>query len=918
MWVIFFHDTPHFWLIGGETYRVGKKDCHVVILDDRSISRVHLTLHVGLPPLDGGPSEEERRDRSPSSTPQPITLTDSSTYGTAVAAAMEDVEEDEETQDSNALHGTTAALDTGIVGLRYAPSAVARGRSGSASHRSGSDKKTNVPPALQLTKGVPYDVPVHRASWRRFTIQLGHHGAALRLTWVDVAVLCEDIEDEMQTKLAHALRSCGVRREEIAADPSLPPPPLPPSSPHGTAENSSAVPQQQPLSRNTLSERSATGGEGVPMGARPLPAVLGGSGVLSLSQRTSVPATPSGSGPSPAGPSHPTQAFTVGMASTTTTAASCYNHVDFLVTSTVQPSTAVVGMLCRAVPIVSPTFFTAIRDRVSPQLPLPDPRRFTPPLSTWWRDLIQNARQASLEGVKAAAATSGSGSHTADTSATVSPSVSSVMVADPPVPTTTAGSTVQQAQLSAYFAPNPQRRELFRGMTFVVVQRVLYEEVMTYLDCTGATVVWEGALGDWVTPSSDGSAALSFSSQSFQEMQSFFARHQRHVVLYNETAEMPFALCLPVLQHALGLCSVEYGLLIESIVLVRAPPPLLLADYPDHARLPQTVEEVRARVRLALGEASSAHDSDTQDSEWNAGAQDEDTATTGRRTDAQPLFPDVAADTADGPPALHKGGQSGNDGLLRSEAHPHKRPRREDADGWVTLGKSAAVAAAATPHSGVAVPSGLKEREEGATGTARTVDVHFSPYALPPYPCFADTTAATTASTSANPAEQRKAFVKQALPPAEPLVELEEHRARRQLAASMLVARVPTVDADTVVPDQVVMGSSGSALQSREAALANAAFNTFDTVVHHASNRRRGTAARRGRGGGGASGSARTRSAPQTTAALSSSTAARPFVAATPAAVVDVDDVGHEVTEVGPRESTASSAFHIFDIDGIF
>ncbi|KPI87627.1 hypothetical protein ABL78_3284 [Leptomonas seymouri] len=899
MWVIFFQDAPHFWLVGGEAYRVGTKDCHVVIRDDRSISRTHLTISVALPPSNSGVADG-RRDKSTPSTPQPITLTDSSTYGTSVAAAGEEVE-DGETQDSNVAHGTTAALDVGIVGLRYAPSAVVRGRSGSASNRSGSGKRSATQPALQLTKGVPFNVPVYRAPWRQITIQLGHHGAALRLVWVDVSVLCEDVDVEVQTKLEHALRFCGVRQEIGPAAPS--------SSPSDTAETSPAMQQHRRLNRNTLSEGSAPGVEGAPVGAGALPAVLGGSGVLSLSQRTSVPATPPVPVPPLADSVSAAQTWPLAMA---TVSGACYNHVDFLVTSTVQPSTAVVGMLCRAVPIVSPAFFTAIRDRVSPQLPLPDPRLFTPPLSAWWRSFIERARQAAPTVMEASAVHSAS--HTEDTSVTASPYSSSVTYGSHAAPATAAAdATSPQAQLSEYFAPNPQRCELFRGVAFVVVQRALYEEVMHYLDCTGATVVWEGVVGDWATPAADDSETPFFSPKGFQALQSFFVRHQRHVLLYSETEGEPFTHCLTVLQQALGLCSVEYGVLIESVVFARAPP---LTDYPDNARLPQTVEEVQARVRLARGELTSERDSCTQDSEWDAAPQgddaDMDEAIKGRRTDAQPLFPDVATDMVGSPSAQRKGSRGGGDGLSHSVAHTHKRPRREDAEGWVTLGRAAAA---------VAVPATTSEQKEGVVGTARTVDIHCSPYALPPYPCFAG--AKTTTTVSATSAEQRKVFVKQVLPPAEPLVELEEHHARRQLAASMLVARVPTVDADTIVLDQVVMGGSSSnggggyVLQNRAAAFANAAFNTFDTAVHHASSKRRGTAARRGRGGG-ASGSGRTRPTPQTIATVSSSTTGASAVGA--AAVVDVDDVDdvEAVGAVGPLGVTAGSAFHIFDIDGIF
>jgi hypothetical protein len=952
MWVIFFHDTPHFWLVGGESYRVGKRDCHVVIQDDRSISRVHLTIRVGLPP-DSESHDAGREKGIPSLLPQPITLIDSSTYGTSIASAAEEVEGGE-AQDSGALHSTTTAfVDTGIVGLRYAPSAAtSSGRSGSESNKNGSGTKTgNRPPPRLLAKGVPYDVPVQRASWRQFFIYLGHHGAVLRLAWVDVAVLCEDVEMEMQTKLQCALQYCGVR--QVFA-PTLPPPPPPPEplplqrnaeSVAAASSSSSALQPAQRLCRNTLGERSASGSDGGSTGGALLPAILGGSGMLSLSQSTSATATSCAPGPSliaataaPGGagaaPSHPTQFFTGGLAAVRAVAA-CYNAVDFLVTSTVQPSTAVVGMLCRAVPIVSPSFFVAIRDRVSPQLPLPDPHRFIPPLSTWWCDLLQHTRQA-LPDVSSASNGDG-GSLAEDTLATAAPSSSSANGA--PATRNTAATAaaeeavdlppLQQQQLSEYFAPCPRRRELFAGVTFVVVQRGLYEEVMSYLDCTGAAVVWEGKIGEWVMPDASPTEGLSFSSTGFRELQSFFTRHQRHVLLFNETEGMPFQHCLAVLQGTLGLCSVEYGTLIESIALAHPPP---LGDFPDNARAPQTETELQARVRLACGEASSARGSDTQDSAWEAegpGCATTQEATEGRRTDAQPLFPDILVGTeGDEQQGLHrKGERAVGDGALHAEARLHKRPRREDADGWVTLGK---LTTASDDGMGVVASASITATSTGghpgktAAAAVRTVDLLCSPCVLPPYPCFAE--AHTTASSrSDHSLEQRKGFVKQTLPPAEPLVELEEHRARRQLAAGMLVARVPTVDADTVVPDQVVMGSrntnssdrmtGGTPLLSGSAELAAAAaFNTFDTVVHHASSKRKATVARRGKGSvSGVSGRpphhhhyAATVPAP--------SAGVTERRAAGPAAAINVDDV----EEAEPPSTASNSTFQIFDIDGIF
>lgn len=48
MWVLIWDGKPSFWLLGGHSYTIGRKGTDIIISDDPSISRLHLTLHVGL------------------------------------------------------------------------------------------------------------------------------------------------------------------------------------------------------------------------------------------------------------------------------------------------------------------------------------------------------------------------------------------------------------------------------------------------------------------------------------------------------------------------------------------------------------------------------------------------------------------------------------------------------------------------------------------------------------------------------------------------------------------------------------------------------------------------------------------------------------------------------------------------------
>ncbi|KAG5486687.1 hypothetical protein LSCM1_07940 [Leishmania martiniquensis] len=884
MWVIFFDEAPHFWLIGGESYRVGKKDCHVIIQGDRSISRTHLTITVGLQSPTGasGPGEWA---------PQPISLLDSSTYGTAIVACGEEVDTLDDAhhgadgRGGGAEGAATPAPEVCFPGVFCAPAVAAAAGAERKRPLSGSISGCRVPqPALPLTRGVPCHIPVHRSSWRQFTIQLGHHGAALKLMWLDLSVLCEDVDVEAQAKLSHALRCCGVRQESV------------PSS----IQSVSAA-EVQGCTEGRL--RSEDGAAGLPSSSV---TVLGGSG-LSLSQRSTGPGTPAVAPPLTAVAAATVDAGGTGLSSG---ASRCYNTVSFLVTSTVQPSTAVVAMLCRAVPIVTPAFFVAVCERSSPQRPLPDPSGYVPPLSPWWRDFLAHVVPP-VDESRPPVSDAGAGGLSATASSLAPPSIA--VTAGAAEATATGAPATSHLR---YFAPHPQRQQLFCGITFVLLQRSLYEEAVNYLDGTGARLLWEDRP---IRSLSAPICGLSSSSQEALEMlQSFYRRHQRHVLLFNEAEPLlPWPGCVDVVRHGLGLCSVEYGALIEAIVTIR---PLSLPVYPDDSQIPHTLEEVEARVAAAAALAASstlpAASAVAATEHGPEGDKEE-----GRRTDAQLLFPELEGGGGGG--ALCRVHLPGSDAGLDQgdvrDARVHRRPRKEGMDGWVSFDGPATVGPAATGSS--------TNGKAGTSATVRTAELQVGPHPLPPYPCFEDANAASvgagaTGAAATGLARGSKLFVKQALLPAEPLVELEEHRARRQLAASMLTARVPTVDAEDVVPEQVVMGSSR--LASRVAEATSGAFNVFDTAAHNASIRRQGAAKRRG-GHGGSASSAASR-APAHRPPHGGTARRRP--ADNNATVKGDEGIAADSVEVTARRSGLggalsasamhSATFHIFDIDGIF
>ncbi|EKF38582.1 hypothetical protein MOQ_001207 [Trypanosoma cruzi marinkellei] len=595
MWVVYFKGEACFWLVGGESYTVGKKDCQIIIKDDASISRKHLRIDVG----EISAEDEQRTDgrvhaEDEEVTPAQMILTDMSKYGTGVSPS--------------------SPCSNGI--RREATDLITRELQLCRSHGSANDDAeagTLLSQSTQkLKKDEPFYVPCDNASWRDFSINLGTHGARLRLRWTPMRVLTLALEEEQRAKLNACLRRCGAH---VVTD---------------------------------------------------------------------------------------------------------YYRADYFVTSLLTPTPVTIAMLCRAVDIVTPAFFEALRNRHGPHVPLPDPRAYTPPLAEFWSTLWDDGTEDKSGGE-------------------IHPQTHSFVDGS--------------EGLRLLYPPQRQdRQRLFASLTFVTVQRSLYEEVRKFLPCAQGRVLLDESL-------------LQSSNDYHYErvILSFYTEHRRHVVLYNSQERLPLLDFVPVIREQLGLCCVEYVDMIKSIV--RATP-LILTPFPENPmpRLPRAnkKEEITVTARKVTAGAKRPH---------------APASPGGRRTDLNPLFLESPSDGEVGAADVYADCRTG------------KKTKKEDQmDGWVT-------------------------RELTAYPDAEDLRLQ-DPPPLPSYPCFQAYGSSggdgLTGMSSAVVPSGGKCFRKQKLAVGGETVEME--RLTSNLPGNTVLSTTRAIDADDIIPVTV----ENSAMRSSE------------------------------------------------------------------------------------------------------
>ncbi|CBH12657.1 hypothetical protein, conserved [Trypanosoma brucei gambiense DAL972] len=161
MWIVFMNGQARFWLVGGATYTVGSKECHITLAGDPSISRKHLTLRVGLLPSLAQPQElsnEEGKDLLP------LIVTDTSKYGTELRSSPNRGGIDSDNDSTHAVE-----RDVQLSGA--------------------------TPTRVKLSRGDSCCVPVNSALWRGFSMTLGARGTTLSLRWSPMRVFTVDNND---------------------------------------------------------------------------------------------------------------------------------------------------------------------------------------------------------------------------------------------------------------------------------------------------------------------------------------------------------------------------------------------------------------------------------------------------------------------------------------------------------------------------------------------------------------------------------------------------------------------------------------------------------------------------------------------------------------------------------------------------
>lgn len=145
------------------------------------------------------------------------------------------------------------------------------------------------------------------------------------------------------------------------------------------------------------------------------------------------------------------------------------------------------------------------------------------------------------------------------------------------------------------FLPTPERKTVFGGTTFVCVQPALHDELHTYVALAGGRVTLEHL------PAVTRGASLA------EALRPFALRHRRHRVVFTSLVDLDAA-ALEELRN-MGLCAVDYTVLVKCIVLARhidevAPAPglaepsdgaMLAAAQPPSARRRRSESPVGAR-----------------------------------------------------------------------------------------------------------------------------------------------------------------------------------------------------------------------------------------------------------------------------------------------------------------------------------
>ncbi|CCW61122.1 unnamed protein product [Phytomonas sp. EM1] len=200
---------------------------------------------------------------------------------------------------------------------------------------------------------------------------------------------------------------------------------------------------------------------------------------------------------------------------------------NFFVSSFFEPTPQTLAILCRMTPVVLPSFFSAILNRATPQVPLPDPCCYLPPVSSSWRRF---------------------------TSPTDSPAFSS-------------NSNSLISISSDFLKPNIQRRDLFAGFSFVVLRQTLLDEIAFFVECAKGCVMLDDSL-----------KTMTSFPIAHAHLVSFAERHKGHVVVLKMVDKDELEEFIMALNDQNLVQCIDYDKLVRCVVLAE---PLSLTIYRD-------------------------------------------------------------------------------------------------------------------------------------------------------------------------------------------------------------------------------------------------------------------------------------------------------------------------------------------------
>lgn len=175
MWVLYFQGKACYWLTGSRVYTIGRKDTDIVVVDDASISRCHVTIEIGSSVV----------DRSQYSSPRlPVALSAAGlSQGSATASQQLATTKPPTTTPCRVARPFLRITDSSKYGTTV--SLVTQ------QHTNGADHGPAQAPIV-LRQKMPFDIP---SDIHAFEINLGTHGMSFHAVYEPVSLCVSNLPE---------------------------------------------------------------------------------------------------------------------------------------------------------------------------------------------------------------------------------------------------------------------------------------------------------------------------------------------------------------------------------------------------------------------------------------------------------------------------------------------------------------------------------------------------------------------------------------------------------------------------------------------------------------------------------------------------------------------------------------------------